>query len=85
MIRVSRDDGDRNAGDWWDLVGRLAYRGGVHLHSRGTGCRAFHGEGRGRQRPGVSVEHVSGPYDNGLPVRMEVLTSDAIIAIDWES
>lgn len=34
---------------------------------------------------GVSVEHVSGPYDNGLPVRMEVLTSDAIIAIDWES
>lgn len=86
MIRVSRDDGDRNAGDWWDLVEAACLPGRVCIFTReGLDAERFTAKVADVSGLGVSVEHVSGPYDNGLPVRMEVLTSDAIIAIDWES
>lgn len=34
MIRVSRDDGDRNAGDWWDLVEAACLPGRVCIFTR---------------------------------------------------
>jgi len=34
VIRVSRDDGDRNAGDWWDLVEAACLPGRVCIFTR---------------------------------------------------
>lgn len=61
MIRVSRDDGDRNAGDWWDLVEAACLPGRVCIFTRaGLDAERFTAKVADVSGLGVSVEHVSG-------------------------